>query len=215
MVSTNGIPAALPEQLLKDIERTAVELARLAGAEIVSALGGLLAVRYKGNEASDEERWRDPVSEDDQSGRRHGKLHQWIPALRRVHRRASSRAADRRSAVVRHQPRLARRRLSRAPGRAAELRRSGHRAEAESRRPPPPCRRSLRRPRRQLALGCPQDRIRGHRMRLRRRRTIERGAVPSAQPLGRGWRCRPGSCRRRRGEGAEWDALGIVRKFRA
>jgi myo-inositol-1(or 4)-monophosphatase len=65
MISTNGIPAALPEQLLKDIERTAVELARLAGAEIVSALGGLLAVRYKGNEAADEERWRDPVSEVD------------------------------------------------------------------------------------------------------------------------------------------------------
>jgi myo-inositol-1(or 4)-monophosphatase len=55
-----------PEQTLRDIERTAVELARLAGAEIVSAFGGMLAVRYKGEpSAADEAAWRDPVSEVD------------------------------------------------------------------------------------------------------------------------------------------------------
>ena len=42
----------------------AVELARLAGAEIVNSLGKLLAVRYKGA-PEQEQRWRDPVSEVD------------------------------------------------------------------------------------------------------------------------------------------------------
>src|SRR5215813_13774057 len=50
---------------LDDIERTAVELATLAGAEIQSALGGIMTVRYKG-EAPDKTLWRDPVSEVDQ-----------------------------------------------------------------------------------------------------------------------------------------------------
>jgi myo-inositol-1(or 4)-monophosphatase len=55
-----------PEQMLRDIERMAVELARLAGAEIVSAFGGMLSVRYKGEQsAEDESAWRDPVSEVD------------------------------------------------------------------------------------------------------------------------------------------------------
>ena len=48
------------------VERTAVELANLAGAEIVSALGGMLAVRYKGAAAEEKMKWRDPVSEVDQ-----------------------------------------------------------------------------------------------------------------------------------------------------
>jgi myo-inositol-1(or 4)-monophosphatase len=55
-----------PERTLKDIERTAVELARIAGAEIVSAFGGMLAVRYKDQQsAGDESAWRDPVSDVD------------------------------------------------------------------------------------------------------------------------------------------------------
>lgn len=49
---------------LQEIERVAVELANLAGAEITSALGGILAVRYKGA-AEAEQMWRDPVSEVD------------------------------------------------------------------------------------------------------------------------------------------------------
>lgn len=57
-------PSALDEKELIEVERTAVELANLAGAEIVTALGGMLSVRYKtGSEA--EEIWRDPVSEID------------------------------------------------------------------------------------------------------------------------------------------------------
>ena len=50
---------------LNDIERTAVELATLAGAEIQAALGGLMTVRYKG-ESPEKTLWRDPVSEVDQ-----------------------------------------------------------------------------------------------------------------------------------------------------
>lgn len=50
---------------LAEIERVAVELATLAGAEITNALGGILAVRYKG-EAEAGQMWRDPVSEVDQ-----------------------------------------------------------------------------------------------------------------------------------------------------
>ena len=55
---------AVPVQELRGIERLAVELANLAGAEIVTALGGILAVRYK-TELIDESVWRDPVSEVD------------------------------------------------------------------------------------------------------------------------------------------------------
>ena len=50
--------------LLAEIETLAVELARLAGAEIVNSLGKLLAVRYKGV-PEEEPHWRDPVSEVD------------------------------------------------------------------------------------------------------------------------------------------------------
>jgi myo-inositol-1(or 4)-monophosphatase len=50
--------------ILAEIERVAVELATLAGAEITAALGGLLAVKYKGP-AEREQMWRDPVSEVD------------------------------------------------------------------------------------------------------------------------------------------------------
>jgi myo-inositol-1(or 4)-monophosphatase len=55
------------EKLLADIERTAVELARLAGAEIVNALGGMLAIKYKSDlQAKAEDlTYRDPVSEVD------------------------------------------------------------------------------------------------------------------------------------------------------
>jgi len=55
----------LPERTLLDIERTAVELARLAGAEIVNAFGSMLAVRYKDESGTDEAAWRDPVSQVD------------------------------------------------------------------------------------------------------------------------------------------------------
>lgn len=51
-------------EMLREIEGLAVELSRLAGAEIVNSLGKLLAVRYKGVEQQ-EQRWRDPVSEVD------------------------------------------------------------------------------------------------------------------------------------------------------
>jgi len=55
----------LPDQsVLADIERVAVELASLAGAQITNALGGILAVKYKGEEEADQ-MWRDPVSEVD------------------------------------------------------------------------------------------------------------------------------------------------------
>jgi myo-inositol-1(or 4)-monophosphatase len=53
---------------LVEIERTAIEIARVAGAEIVTAVGGVLAIRYKGEDvdASSLPRYRDPVSEVDQ-----------------------------------------------------------------------------------------------------------------------------------------------------
>src|SRR4029078_4743057 len=50
---------------LEEIERTAVELATLAGAERQAALGSIIAVRYKG-ESAEKSLWRDPVSEIDQ-----------------------------------------------------------------------------------------------------------------------------------------------------
>lgn len=55
-------PPLPPAELLAEIERTAVELAQLAAAEITTALGRTLAVRYKGADES----LRDPVSEVDQ-----------------------------------------------------------------------------------------------------------------------------------------------------
>lgn len=63
---------ATPEYLAK-IEKAAVELARMAGAEIVDALGRTLTIRYKDlgidelAKASVAESWRDPVSEVDQN----------------------------------------------------------------------------------------------------------------------------------------------------
>lgn len=51
--------------LLEDLEQLAVELARLAAAEIQGALGTLLAVRYK-SAAAGQDTLRDPVSEVDQ-----------------------------------------------------------------------------------------------------------------------------------------------------
>jgi myo-inositol-1(or 4)-monophosphatase len=51
-------------QELEHIESVAVELANLAGAEIVSALGGIFTVRYKTG-ATESALWRDPVSEVD------------------------------------------------------------------------------------------------------------------------------------------------------
>lgn len=49
---------------LREIEKLAVELATLAGAEIVTALGRIFTVRYKTG-ATDTALWRDPVSEVD------------------------------------------------------------------------------------------------------------------------------------------------------
>jgi myo-inositol-1(or 4)-monophosphatase len=54
----------IPERTLGEIERTAVELARLAGTEIMAALGRTLEVRYKGV-PGDVPTFRDPVSEVD------------------------------------------------------------------------------------------------------------------------------------------------------
>lgn len=55
----------LPEgQLLAEIEALAIELAQLGGNEIRAALGGMLRIRYKGQD-SDPERFTDPVSEVD------------------------------------------------------------------------------------------------------------------------------------------------------
>jgi myo-inositol-1(or 4)-monophosphatase len=62
------IPAApendIPDMILREIERTAVELASLAGTEIMAALGRTLEVRYKGV-PGDTPTFRDPVSEVD------------------------------------------------------------------------------------------------------------------------------------------------------
>ena len=59
----------LPEEkTLMQIERMAVEVARLAGAEIINALGGMLAIKYKSDAAAKEGAevtYRDPVSEVD------------------------------------------------------------------------------------------------------------------------------------------------------
>src|SRR5262249_9680549 len=56
----------IPQDDLEEIESLAVELATLAGAEIVTALGGIFSVRYK-TEPSEKAKkvWRDPVSEVD------------------------------------------------------------------------------------------------------------------------------------------------------
>ncbi|MGD9509026.1 MAG: inositol monophosphatase [Geminicoccaceae bacterium] len=61
-----GKAAAPAEPLLREIETTAVELARLAGAAIVGALGRTLAVRYKDLPEA-VAAFRDPVSEVDQA----------------------------------------------------------------------------------------------------------------------------------------------------
>lgn len=54
----------VPRKQLAEIERVAVELANLAGAEITNALGGILAVKYKGASEA-EQMWQDPMSEVD------------------------------------------------------------------------------------------------------------------------------------------------------
>jgi myo-inositol-1(or 4)-monophosphatase len=56
------------ERTLVQIERMAVEIARLAGAEIQNALGGMLAIKYKSDDAAkagSDVAYRDPVSEVD------------------------------------------------------------------------------------------------------------------------------------------------------
>jgi myo-inositol-1(or 4)-monophosphatase len=58
------MPPVPDHQLLAEIERTAVELSQLAGAEIRTALGRVLTVRYKGL-ATGEAPPTDPVSEVD------------------------------------------------------------------------------------------------------------------------------------------------------
>ena len=40
-------PGLIPDHELREMERVAVDLARLAGTEIQSAFGSLLAVKYK------------------------------------------------------------------------------------------------------------------------------------------------------------------------
>jgi myo-inositol-1(or 4)-monophosphatase len=69
MPNAKRIPEGFPDAAtLVEIERTAIEIARLAGAEIVTAVGGVLAIRYKGEQtdATHIPRYRDPVSEVDQ-----------------------------------------------------------------------------------------------------------------------------------------------------
>jgi myo-inositol-1(or 4)-monophosphatase len=62
--ATTGDP---PADTLQRWEETAVEFARLAGAEIVASLGRTFSVRYKtAPEQADELLFRDPVSEVDQ-----------------------------------------------------------------------------------------------------------------------------------------------------
>jgi len=61
-MNTRGI--AIEAGYLARIEQMAVELANLAGAEIKTALGGMLSVRYKTSSEA-EEIWQDPVSEVD------------------------------------------------------------------------------------------------------------------------------------------------------
>jgi myo-inositol-1(or 4)-monophosphatase len=58
---------ALDPATLFELEQTAVELARLAAAEIQTALGRELSIRYKGSEEREgAQRFRDPASEADE-----------------------------------------------------------------------------------------------------------------------------------------------------
>src|SRR5690606_30564173 len=50
IVSDERTRDELPEERFEALERLAVELATVAGAQIVHAFGGVLAVRYKGGE---------------------------------------------------------------------------------------------------------------------------------------------------------------------
>jgi myo-inositol-1(or 4)-monophosphatase len=64
MISLDDLQAeGVTRDLLRDIERLAIELASVAGAEISRSLGSLLAVKYK--TGAEEDAWRDPVSEVD------------------------------------------------------------------------------------------------------------------------------------------------------
>lgn len=58
------LPDGLSDERLRALEQTAIELARLAGTEIVNALGHTLTVRYKGG-SEEELSFLDPVSEVD------------------------------------------------------------------------------------------------------------------------------------------------------
>lgn len=58
-------PTGVSQALLRDIEHLAVELARLAAAEIQGTLGSILSVQYK-HSTTGTESLRDPVSEVDQ-----------------------------------------------------------------------------------------------------------------------------------------------------
>lgn len=62
--TSRALADTLPDETLREIEQTAVELARLAGTEIVNALGRTLTVRYKGG-PEEELKYLDPVSEVD------------------------------------------------------------------------------------------------------------------------------------------------------
>ena len=62
----SAIPLPLGAALLRELQSVAVELARLAGAEIQNTLGKVLAVEYKGA-AAEAALLRDPVSEVDRN----------------------------------------------------------------------------------------------------------------------------------------------------
>ncbi|MGK9171188.1 inositol monophosphatase [Inquilinus limosus] len=67
MTSATAERSELPAALLRQWEETAIEFARLAGAEIVASFGRTLSIRYKtGAGQGDDLVFRDPVSEVDQ-----------------------------------------------------------------------------------------------------------------------------------------------------
>jgi myo-inositol-1(or 4)-monophosphatase len=64
-MSERSVVARPTRDELHEIEKVAVELATLAGAEIVRTLGGIFRVRYKSGQSTDKVSLSDPVSEVD------------------------------------------------------------------------------------------------------------------------------------------------------
>ena len=118
---------------------------------------------------------------------RDDELRQRLPAVRLLHRRTASRAAGRGRGVVLDQPRAAPRRLPRATRWQALLRAAPRHAGTSRQRRQPPAGRRARRRRRTLAgVGQSRHRLRRDRMRLRRRRHLQLGAVLGGATVGCG-----------------------------